>query len=558
MITTVSSVILVTVVLAFWFRLRKPRLPHPPSPPAHPILGNLKALPKEYNEDAYRKLAEKYGGIVYLNIMGKPTVIINSEKVANDLLDKRSVIYSDRPPLPFHHMTGLANTLTFLPYGTEFLKTRKMVQDQLTRKKCTLFEDIELAQRNILLQNLLASPANFATHVKMFAFSVVLKITYGHNMVSGDEFLKNSDVLEKMIGEAGGAGQVLLDFIPILRHVPPWFPGAWFSKFAHRIRPLIEELKEYGVDLVERNVSSGNAQVSFASLHLEDLNSEERKSKEELERLKWASFTFWTAGGGTTWSSLEGFFLAMVLHPEAQTKAQKELDTVLGHGELPGFEDRDNLPYLNCSLILQKRSLLRHIDLSRHMLTREDIYHRPSTFLPERFLPKPDGFEEPLPSAVFGFGRRICPGRWLAQSEMWIAIASILSMFDIRPIQNERGEDVLPPPEFHVSLTRCGHFTFDCDLLLFAEKVPFCEANRNHSNAVLCPGRIKQRHNFANSKSPRILATSLPLFLVTSSVDGVISLISSRFPEVHDGFLEAARADAQQIPMEHAQVSFDL
>lgn len=34
-------------------------------------------------------------------------------------------------------------------------------------------------------------------------------------MVSGDEFLKNSDVLEKMIGEAGGAGQVLLDFIPI-------------------------------------------------------------------------------------------------------------------------------------------------------------------------------------------------------------------------------------------------------------------------------------------------------------------------------------------------------
>lgn len=123
MITTVSSVILVTVVLAFWFRLRKPRLPHPPSPPAHPILGNLKALPKEYNEDAYRKLAEKYGvyrcflfsltvvldfgfsgGIVYLNIMGKPTVIINSEKVANDLLDKRSVIYSDRPPLPFHHM----------------------------------------------------------------------------------------------------------------------------------------------------------------------------------------------------------------------------------------------------------------------------------------------------------------------------------------------------------------------------------------------------------------------------------------------------------------------
>ena len=34
---------------------------------------------------------------MYLNIVGQPIVVVNSRKVAKDLLDKRSGIYSDRP-----------------------------------------------------------------------------------------------------------------------------------------------------------------------------------------------------------------------------------------------------------------------------------------------------------------------------------------------------------------------------------------------------------------------------------------------------------------------------
>lgn len=36
----------------------------------------------------------------------------------------------------------------------------------------------------------------------------------------------------------------------------------------------------------------------------------------------------------------------MVLNPEAQAKAQKELDTVIGPDRLPTWEDRPNLPYI--------------------------------------------------------------------------------------------------------------------------------------------------------------------------------------------------------------------
>jgi hypothetical protein len=37
------------------------------------------------------------GDLIYLNAAGQPVVIINSQKVAIELLDRRAAIYSDRP-----------------------------------------------------------------------------------------------------------------------------------------------------------------------------------------------------------------------------------------------------------------------------------------------------------------------------------------------------------------------------------------------------------------------------------------------------------------------------
>lgn len=42
-----------------------------------------------------------------------------------------------------------------------------------------------------------------------------------------------------------------------------------------------------------------------------------------------------------------GFFLAMLLHPDVKTMAQKEIDGVIGYNRLPTLEDQDQLPYVN-------------------------------------------------------------------------------------------------------------------------------------------------------------------------------------------------------------------
>lgn len=40
----------------------------------------------------------------------------------------------------------------------------------------------------------------------------------------------------------------------------------------------------------------------------------------------------------------------MVEYPDVQKKAQAEIDRVIGHGRLPTFPDREDMPYMDCIL----------------------------------------------------------------------------------------------------------------------------------------------------------------------------------------------------------------
>ena len=75
-----------------------------------------------------------------------------------------------------------------------------------------------------------------------------------------------------------------------------------------------------------------------------------------------------------TLASIQAFFLAMAQFPEAQKKAQAELDAVVGSHRLPDFSDESALPYV-CALV--KECLRWHAVLPLavpHRLIEDDIY----------------------------------------------------------------------------------------------------------------------------------------------------------------------------------------
>jgi hypothetical protein len=54
-----------------------------------------------------------------------------------------------------------------------------------------------------------------------------------------------------------------------------------------------------------------------------------------------------------TGSTLLIFILAMLLNPDAQARAQAEIDLIVGTERLPTFEDRPSLPYTKLSYARQ-------------------------------------------------------------------------------------------------------------------------------------------------------------------------------------------------------------
>jgi cytochrome P450 len=72
--------------------------------------------------------------------------------------------------------------------------------------------------------------------------------------------------------------------------------------------------------------------------------------------------------------------------------------------------------------------------LIRAILREKSMYGEDSAdFRPERFMKGKELDESiPIPEAAFGFGRRICAGKASAETSVWITIASLLAVFDIR------------------------------------------------------------------------------------------------------------------------------
>jgi hypothetical protein len=72
-------------------------LPLPPGPKPLPLIGNLLDMPKEKDGETYRSWNDRYGDVVYVEVLGSKVVVLSSAAVINELFERRSSVYSDRP-----------------------------------------------------------------------------------------------------------------------------------------------------------------------------------------------------------------------------------------------------------------------------------------------------------------------------------------------------------------------------------------------------------------------------------------------------------------------------
>ncbi|KAL8296088.1 hypothetical protein RB601_003657 [Gaeumannomyces tritici] len=403
----------------------RPKLPLPPGPKPVPLLGNISDMPKlgviEYTHWLSHK--DKYGPISSVTIMGHTLVIIHDPEVALDLLERKGAASktSGRPIMPFaQDLVGYENSVVFGRYNATF------------------------RQKRALLHGAIGTAASAVHYYKAQEVEAMAEFT-----------------------EVGKPFSLAVDFMPFLKHIPNWFPGASFKKKAKAYRETLNSMAHLPCRFVQHQLAYGidsNCMMSHLIQRSEVKGTDGKIAPEDENLIVWAAASLFGAAVDTTSISLAAFTLAMLKYPDVQRKAQAEIDRVIRRGRFPTSADRERLPYVDA---IVKETLRWWSIFPMGMPHRADeeieyrglripdgatimpavwwfmhdpaVYPDPARFDPERFADPARDEPDPTKGGVYGYGRRICPGRHFANNLLFLNMAQILAAFNITRLAAGKG-----------------------------------------------------------------------------------------------------------------------
>lgn len=429
----------------------------PPGPTRLPLIGNLHQAPSDTPWVTFKKWAEKYGPIMSVQF-GKDTMIIISDPaIARELLEKRGSAYADRPRMV---MAGECLTkgmhMLLRPYNERYKLHQRLDAPVLAPRASQTYHPIQDLESKQLVYDFLSSN-NFKKIYERYAASLMYSLAYGFRLDTGDEeIMKTAHTVQGNFAYAGRVGTWIVDAIPALNVLPP-FLAPW--------KRTAEKFFQ-----IEKKMHLDNMATARASPHwnwTKELSaSPESETMSDLE-LAYNIGIVSDAGLDTTALQMAMFTLACLAYPSFISKAQAELDSVVGPDRLPTFEDRANLPYINA--VVEESLRWRSIQPGGvpHAALQEDTYNgyripkgalvvpliwkmaldetsfeNPLEFRPERWLntEKTSADANSRLENFFGYGRRICTGRHIARNSLFLLMARLLWGFNIKHAIDQDGK----------------------------------------------------------------------------------------------------------------------
>ncbi|KAA1477740.1 cytochrome P450 [Dentipellis sp. KUC8613] len=497
-LTAIASVgVALLLLVAVCAARRRARLPLPPGPRSGSFFaGAAPLLPATEPWKQYATWCKQYGDTISFRVYNRRFIVLHTRAAAHALLSTRAATYSNRPPstmLMAPQLCDRSKTAFNIPAtDARHRQYRRALHTGLAARSARALVERETG---VLVRRLGDAARGRAAeaHVRRHAGTVIMMLAFGYTpKETGDFFIGSAEEASKVTGRASAPGRWLVEYYPILRFVPSWFPGAGFKRQANEWRERMSALTNMPHEWVKTQMASGKYVECFTSRHLAALGPSGLGGEQE-DIIKWAAAGLYVGAADTTVSALLSFLMLMAIHPDIQHRAQEELDRVVEpDSERPcavGADDVEHLPYLTCIM----KEVLRFAPVGPmaipHSALVEDEYNgfripkdatiianvwammhdpttypSPSTFDPSRFLQSDEKPAQLDPRGIaFGFGRRVCPGSAFAEMSMSVTMGSILAAFDIVPA---KGTTPPKPEELEYTTGLTSHIKlFDIDFI---------------------------------------------------------------------------------------------
>ncbi|KAK7446304.1 hypothetical protein VKT23_014510 [Stygiomarasmius scandens] len=474
MLSASDSVVLFCIVsisfCVFSFCGGKSRQQLPPGPRGLPLVGNLFQVPIKKNWLRFDSWKKEYGPIISLNLFGQRMIILNSEKTAVDLLERRAANYSSRPRfiVAGEYLNGSSNMI--LANGDIWRRMRRSSEYALGLKSSTQYRPVQSDEAILLTHDLIHSSDQWKNHIFRSVISSIMSLVYDLPPLTSldDPIITFLLGLTERLSAALYPGAYAVEFLPILDRLPAWL-AKWkreaikdYQKYTSTFENLFSKVKDTAM--------KGEAeQMSFCATLFKPGARHGLSDHESA----WLAASLFMAGYETTSSTLMWFMYCMIRFPEVQAKAQEQLDQVVGKSRVPSFEDAKHLPYIWAIIkeILRWRTPaplgVPHTAVSDdyyegyfipkdsivisnvwsinrdHEVYGDDCVEE---FMPERHLDAAGELKDALDDGhfAFGFGQRSCVGSHVANNSLFIDISTILWAMKIIPAKDNQGNPIIP------------------------------------------------------------------------------------------------------------------
>ncbi|OQV03387.1 hypothetical protein CLAIMM_08436 [Cladophialophora immunda] len=362
-------------------------------------------------------------------------VILNSQRVASELLEKRAAIYSSRPALPMaHSLASGGKRILVMPYGDLWRRERKIMHQILANTKRRIFEPFQDIESRALLYEYLHEPDLWPRSHHRYANSVIMSVVFGRRTSLKDpyllELLHTSEQFVRYLMPA----RSVVDVFPFLAKIPwlkTWQPWRWYGDELYR---RTRNVYKREIDNLRQRQKLGIQKPCFMTEFF-DAGKDMEFSDEEVYFI---SGTLMEAGSDTTRVSLHEILAGAALYPDWIERARMEIDK---------SERQSKKAYVGSKPAIAETGI-------PHALTRDDEfegyhfpagtvftwnhwgisnaaseYEQPERFWPERFIN--DELDMALKGHLgLGAGRRACVGYSVGVDNLAIAIARLVYCFD--------------------------------------------------------------------------------------------------------------------------------